>query len=575
MAVWTWGTWLDPVIDFGRELYVPWRLLAGEVLYRDIAYFNGPFSPYCNLMWYTAFGVSLRALVLGNLIVLAGACYLLYRLLLYISDRWVATACVVVFLALFAFGQHDRVANFNWVCPYSHEMTHGVALCLLAVFGLVGYLEHGRIRSLAVSGIVTGLAFLTKVETATACIVAVLVGLGTTTRDRGAGRVARDVGLLLGMAALPFLAAVALLATAMPVEAAVRGALGGWTYAFREGLQDLKYYKVCLGIDDPWKRLDGMFFWSGVYAATLAPPFALAVTLRRALSRWRDILALGLGVWLALWLPFDRLNWNYTFTPLPLVVLIVLAAAGWRWYRTRGEAGHRASVELVLGVLALALLAKILLNARLHHYGFGLSVVGTMLGIVALLRSLPALAARLGGHAWTMRAAGLGILAALVLGKFHVYTGHFEKRTVVVGRGPDAFRADERGTEVQKALSWLDQIPPDRTLLVMPEGVLVNFLARRRNPTGHINFMPPELIMFGEDAILAALEAARPDLVLVIHRESSEYGLPLFGTDYGERLLAWVQKNYRPIDEMSWGPQPLHPKRLRDKEAGVWLCSPR
>ncbi|HEY1628509.1 MAG TPA: hypothetical protein VGF52_01550, partial [Tepidisphaeraceae bacterium] len=42
MLAWTWGTWPDPIVDFGRELYVPWQLTQGKILYRDIAYFNGP-----------------------------------------------------------------------------------------------------------------------------------------------------------------------------------------------------------------------------------------------------------------------------------------------------------------------------------------------------------------------------------------------------------------------------------------------------------------------------------------------------------------------------------------------------
>ena len=45
MLAWTWGTWPDVLVDFGGELYVPWRLAEGDVLYRDVAYFTGPLSP--------------------------------------------------------------------------------------------------------------------------------------------------------------------------------------------------------------------------------------------------------------------------------------------------------------------------------------------------------------------------------------------------------------------------------------------------------------------------------------------------------------------------------------------------
>ena len=79
MLAWTWGTWPNVLVDFGRELYVPWRLAEGEVLYRDIAYFNGPLSPYLNALWFRLFGVGLRTLVVCNGLLLVGVLVLLYR----------------------------------------------------------------------------------------------------------------------------------------------------------------------------------------------------------------------------------------------------------------------------------------------------------------------------------------------------------------------------------------------------------------------------------------------------------------------------------------------------------------
>jgi hypothetical protein len=48
MAILSWRKWPDILINFGRELYIPWQLNQGFRLYLDIAYFNGPFSPYVN-----------------------------------------------------------------------------------------------------------------------------------------------------------------------------------------------------------------------------------------------------------------------------------------------------------------------------------------------------------------------------------------------------------------------------------------------------------------------------------------------------------------------------------------------
>src|SRR4051812_45277363 len=63
----SWATWPDCTIDFGRELYTPWQLSEGRVLYRDIvSYFNGPFTPYLHALIFKLFGVGLRTLVLFN-----------------------------------------------------------------------------------------------------------------------------------------------------------------------------------------------------------------------------------------------------------------------------------------------------------------------------------------------------------------------------------------------------------------------------------------------------------------------------------------------------------------------------
>jgi len=85
MLSWSWGTWPDVLIDFGRELYVPWQLATGKILYADIAYFNGPFSPYLNSLWFRLFGVSLRTLVTCNLAILALLTVLLYQMVLWLD----------------------------------------------------------------------------------------------------------------------------------------------------------------------------------------------------------------------------------------------------------------------------------------------------------------------------------------------------------------------------------------------------------------------------------------------------------------------------------------------------------
>src|SRR4051812_44070146 len=126
MLAWTWRGWPDPIVDFGRELYVPWQISKGAVLYSDIAYFNGPLSPHFNALVFKLLGPSVMSLVYSNLLWLTALIVMLYRLLVTVADRLAATTACLVFVTVFAFVQLVQVGNYNYVTPYSHEITHGL-----------------------------------------------------------------------------------------------------------------------------------------------------------------------------------------------------------------------------------------------------------------------------------------------------------------------------------------------------------------------------------------------------------------------------------------------------------------
>jgi len=115
-----------------------------------------------------------------------------------------------------------------------------------------------------------------------------------------------------------------------------------------------------------------------------------------------------------------------------------------------------------------------------------------------------------------------------------------------VGQGPDRFLSDARGRLVESARRTIDaRLDSDAELLVLPEGVLLNYLTRRASPTPYVNFMPPELAFFGEETMLEALRANPPELVALVHKDTSEYGFRFFGRDYGLELMRWLEANYR------------------------------
>lgn len=517
MLTWSWGTWPDPIVDAGRELYVPWRLTCGDRLYTDIAYFNGPLSPYFNAGLFALFGVSLRTLLIANVAILALLTTLAYKLINELAGRGAATAAGLVLVVVFALGQYSsEIDNNNHLLPYSHELTHGLTLGFASLCMLSKYLRTKRRGSAAGIGFCMGLVFLTKPEIFLATTLAMTVGLW---------RRPKPAMLALIVAAVPIAIAFALLPTA--------GVLGAWPATLKGEVGRLPFYRELMGVFDLRASLIGLAISTAVYAA-----FAVAVAAcsRVQSSRLTNFAVLALvtatGAWMAIEFPD-------AFRPLPIVSLVVAV----RSFR-------RDVLRLAFSVFALALMLKIILYARTFHYGQFLAMPAMLLLVAMLVEWFPTWLHRRGGDIETARFAGVAMVAGIVFVHLGISAGDISTKRHDVAAGADTFKADSRASAVNLALKKIEEhITPEQTLAVLPEGVMLNYLSRRANPTPYINFMPPEMLMFGEDHMLDAFEAHPPHFVCMLHKYKSEIVFPGFGSEYATKLNDWVQHHYQPIKE--------------------------
>ena len=565
---WTWGTWPDVMVDFGREAYAAWQLAEGRALYRDIAWFNGPLSPHVNALAFRVFGASLWTLFLVNAALLALLTALLYGLLGRASDRLSASVACLVLLGVFGFGQLVGIGNYNWIAPYSHEATHGVLLGIAAIAALQHWQGRRRAAWVALSGLCLGLSFLTKAEVFVAAFGGAMAALVLLLRREPLARERAGVLALVFSCSglLAVAAAWALLGARLGPAGALRGILGSWRWVFGGEVGELAFYRSGAGLDAPLEHLRAMAVATAGWALALLPALLAAFLARRLRAPSRG-LALGLFAAEAMaLLAVPESAWLHAARPLPLFLLAILAAFGvalWRRRREDAPLATLGAIELGLALFALLLLAKMGLNARVYHYGFALAMPATLVVTVALVGWIPALLTRRGAHGYLFRAAALALLAVGVARHLQRTARFIETKTATVASGADAFKSDPiRGPMVDAALAELRRrLPEQASLAVLPEGVMLNFLARRANPTPFVNFMPPELAMFGEPAMLAAFRADPPDFVVLAHKDTSEYGFPLFGRDYGRDLYAWVRANYTPRWQIGYprGAEPLQP----------------
>jgi hypothetical protein len=538
---------------------VAWRLASGDVLYRDIASRNGPLSHGVNAAWFLLFGVSIRCLVLCNLAILAGTCALAWRVFAPTCGRAVAAATGLTLLAAFGFAHTLSVGNYNWVTPYQHSQTHGVALAIAGTLALAAGLRGRRESAWGVAGACLGLVFLTKLELFVPAAGAAALGLALEAGAPGS-RLPRALAWLAVGALLPVAAAFALLATRIGAPLAFEGVLGNWSHL--GGIAADPFYRARAGLDAPWTNALLALRSLGILASFAAVCAAADLALPRRGRAVSGALAAAL-LFAALVSARHRIAWHELARALPLTSalgVIALVAACLRCRGDRDELARRAPLAL-FAALSLGLLAKLGLTARFDHYGFALAMPATLLLVAGLVAGLPRLLPA-GRGAVAASLAGAAVAAALVaiVGQS---AARLAPKDLPLGRGADELLAASppaslRGERIADALARLEALlPAEATLLVMPEGAILNYWLRHRNPSRFPLFLPTEIAAFGETEMLADLEAHPADWAVLAHRDSREFGVGPFGRDprNGRRLRAWLDAHYERVARV--GPEPF------------------
>ncbi len=569
MAVRGWRRWPDVLVDFGAQLYTPWQLAQGRHLYADIAWKFGPLSQYWNALLFHCFGVSYTTLMVANLVLLAAATVVLHVFFLRACGRLPAFLAGLTFLVASGFSHLSWRGNWNFVSPYTHEATHGVALAIGAMCAMTAYASRQSRRALAVAGLLIGLALLTKVEIAVAALggVALLVLLCWERRRPSWRRAGGELALFGGAVLLPVLAAFAILGWVIGPARAAAGLATNAGLAWDAIGRGDHFYREVAGLNDARDNLKALRDMALAWAGALVGALLLDLLLSRV-RRWRVGLVVLVGAAaLAAGCLLD-IPWEDLPRPLPLVTGILLVWGVVRAVRAVDlPAARQAAMVSMWAAFSLAMLMKVVLDSQLSHYGFVHAAPALMLAVAFVLRP-GAWGVRLPGDVF--RAAMLGLVVAGLWAHATVSDSYLERKSFQLGTGGDAILSyppalDPTAATLEAAEDELRPLlRPGSSLLVMPEGAMLNYQLRCPNPTPWSAFTPFDLTTYGGDAaVLTGLQSHPPDYIALVQRPMHEYGVGHFGgRRYGWSLLSWVVANYGEVVRLSPSPRRGHAIRI-------------
>jgi hypothetical protein len=546
----TWNRWTHPIIDHGREMNVPARILAGDRLYLDIYYYYGPIAPYLGAALYSLLGIHLAVLHASGIvcaIVILTLIYWIARQLLNVVEAALTTSLVLVLCALPSY-------MGNYVQPYAYAALYGWTFSLGALACAVRSLTEPHGRWFLYASVCVGAAMACKPELGVqAALPAATAWVVSCLQER------RWLWRPLGWLSLP--AVVMVVLTYGPIALVVpwRRLFGQTILSFTQ--PQMIYFAQWLNGRLQWPET-GWAMVASVGLCVLACGMSAlgGLVLDCGMTpTWRRhgwwigcLVVVGWCVWMLL--PGGSTNVDVSpFRSAPLVLGAAIGVSAWRFLRPQAKRAWPPTsqhVLLLVSLFSLLSTGRVLFNVSLLT-PYTIFTVPTLIVVYTHLfqRAWPALlpTPQLRMDA---RRAGVGLMAVAVgvMALHHAIGSRARYGAEIRAPRGTLLTSQELAGPFNEAIRFVRaETASNEAVVTLPEGSLINFMAERPNPLPDEIIVPGYLTGTREQETIRRIDQAQVRLILLLNRLTPEYRDVAFGVDYNQDLMRWIESRYRPV----------------------------
>ena len=547
----SWRRWTSPIVDSGREMDLPLRLLNGELLYRDIHYLYPPFSQYFNALLYWVFGVHLEVLNVEGIICCAIIVWMgwwIARRILPETETILATLAIIVWCIFKPEG--------NLIAPYSFAALHGMMLALGTLIVTLNYGKTRRWQFVILAGILIGIAGITKQEFALTATVTWSAGLLFIHR-----REVKDLVIRL------FVSASVALLVAVPVYAYFVMQVG-WKILIEDchllytGIPpSLVFYNSARsGLDHPF--LSVMQMIGGVAVAAALSFFIVAVSVKNKRKSAVIFCLVSVSV-MAIILQISHGRWDGS--PLRALPFLLIGLSLIHFFSQDKSKPNFAL--FVLAIYSLTALIRVVLRVPSGGALGGYFLPTSLILIVFIsMIVLPKFAAQFSDESTTdtdrnfeslwppkslqgrIRFGVFSLLSLWLIITIFVFGYRYRKIFPVLLSTPrgSLYVMNDNAVAMNEALDFLEKNSTANDFIaVVPEGSALGFLSQRRLNQRHQILIPDFMNASEEQRAIAKLNAVQ--YVLIVNRPMREFGLEAFGRDFYQAYGNYLQENFRVV----------------------------
>ncbi len=495
------GHYQGILIDFGREVYYPQRILQGKTLYKDLFNIYGPLAYQINAVLYKFFGAKLSTLygagVLCSLLTVSGIFLIAKKFL----SEFLSFGIGLFSLAV---GVTTSVI-FNFHFPYSWAVLYGLVAFLFSLYFLLNFCDDKNSTNLCISSFLAGICITCKYD----FILYGIIVLFLIVKEK-------NYRALLSFLSVPFIS---------------------FGVLFIQGLRfsDLANFLIVIKAMAKSKTLTYFYQNSGIYfhPKALVTDFLLflkfvipfsAILAGVYLFNRNKIGSISLQIfgWVTfLWFFTEKYQIAFGFLPL---VLLIFALFSYKKFDFK---------LFILVLSALAAGAKVFWVLILQSYGNYYVPIILIAFLALLFTYLPKKLEKV--VAIYVIIAGLFIFisnfSALSLPQYKITT---ERGTIYTQK----YIADS----TNQLINFLKN--QNGNAVIFPEGMSVNFLSNTISDDYYNSLLPLYVETFTEEKIINHYRENLPEYVIFNNLNMKDYYFKYICEDYALDFCRFVKDNY-------------------------------
>lgn len=527
------------IVDFGREAYIPEEMLSGKILYKDIFNIFGPLSYQINAILYAIFGINLKTLYFAGFVnasLIISVLYFLSRLFTSKGTSWII--CFFIISSCFF---NPNV--FNYIASYSYAITYAFSSFLCSTLFLILYLKTSKDVFLSFSWFFIGISFATKYEYFPYLLFLLIITLIKKPSDKKYFIVS-FVSFLI----IPFISLSVLFLQGLNI------------HEFLQQIKLIKNFSFSPSLNYFYSNNAGLYpkrlFWGAdfyvfknefIYAGGLLTFLYLFFTVERQkyLQKFLClILILFCGYKCFYFLIFS--SFIFCWLPLSTLILFIILTIKYKHIIFKNILEDNIGIYLIF--ILIALLASIKSFFFLNFFSYGVFALPLlfMVNSIFITEYLPKWFNFL-DKSVLEKSFIIIVLGASIsyLGKLHY---NFKNDFVLSTNKGIIYDKKDIVTPTRELINYIDKnLKPNDSILIIPEGIMVNFLTSHPTKTIYYSTMTPYIETFGEDKIIKDIEKEHPEYIVINNRLSPEYNYKYICTDYGFQICKYVETSYSKV----------------------------